>query len=46
MSRASEHAYAEIKTLIMSGDAPPGAPLTEAALADICNVSRTPVREA
>ena len=46
MSRASDHAYAEIKTLIMSGDAPPGAPLTDEALADICNVSRTPVREA
>ncbi len=46
VSRASDHAYAEIKSLIVSGDAPPGASLTEEALADICNVSRTPVREA
>lgn len=46
MSRASERAYAEIRSLILSGDAPPGSPLTEEALADICGVSRTPVREA
>ncbi|WP_426168758.1 GntR family transcriptional regulator [Sandarakinorhabdus sp. DWP1-3-1] len=46
MSRASERAYAEIRGLILSGDAPPGSPLTEEALADICGVSRTPVREA
>ena len=46
MSKASERAYAEIRGLILSGDAPPGAPLTEEALADICGVSRTPVREA
>jgi DNA-binding GntR family transcriptional regulator len=46
MSKASERAYAEIRGLILSGDAPPGAALTESALADICGVSRTPVREA
>lgn len=46
MSKASERAYAEIRGLILSGDAPPGAALTEEALADICGVSRTPVREA
>lgn len=46
MSKAADHAYAEIRSLILSGDAPPGAPLTEEALADICGVSRTPVREA
>jgi DNA-binding GntR family transcriptional regulator len=46
MSKASERAYAEIRGLILSGDAVPGAPLTEEALADICGVSRTPVREA
>lgn len=46
MSRASDHAYAEIRSLILSGDAPPGAPLREEQLADICGVSRTPVREA
>lgn len=46
MSKASERAYAEIRGLILSGDAAPGSPLTEEALADICGVSRTPVREA
>ncbi|OYU13965.1 MAG: GntR family transcriptional regulator [Alphaproteobacteria bacterium PA4] len=46
MSKASERAYAEIRGLILTGDAPPGSPLTEEALADICGVSRTPVREA
>ncbi len=46
MSKASERAYAEIRGLILAGDAPPGSPLTEEALADICGVSRTPVREA
>lgn len=46
MSKASDRAYAEIRGLIMSGDAQPGSPLTEEALADICGVSRTPVREA
>jgi DNA-binding GntR family transcriptional regulator len=46
MSKASERAYAEIRGLILSGDAPPGTQITEAQLADICGVSRTPVREA
>ncbi len=46
MSRASNHAYAEIRKLILSGDAPPGAQLKEEQLADICGVSRTPVRDA
>ena len=46
MSKASERAYAEIRSLILSGDAPPGSPLTEDILAEICGVSRTPVREA
>ena len=46
MSKAADRAYAEIRSLILSGVAPPGAPLTEAMLADICGVSRTPVREA
>jgi DNA-binding GntR family transcriptional regulator len=46
VSKASERAYAEIRGLILSGDAPPGTQLTEAQLADICGVSRTPVREA
>ena len=46
MSRAADHAYAEIRSLILSGDAPPGAPLTEEQMADLCGVSRTPVRDA
>ena len=46
MSRASDQAYAHIRSLIVSGDAPAGTQLTEAQLADICGVSRTPVRDA
>nr|WP_310523479.1 GntR family transcriptional regulator [Polymorphobacter sp.] len=46
MSRASDQAYANIRSLILAGDAPPGTQLTEAQLADICGVSRTPVRDA
>ena len=46
MSSASDRAYAEIRGLILSGDASPGTPLREEALADIVGVSRTPVREA
>ncbi|NJS14381.1 MAG: GntR family transcriptional regulator, partial [Sphingopyxis sp.] len=45
MSRASDHAYAHIKAMILSGDLPPGAPLREEQLAEACGVSRTPVRE-
>jgi DNA-binding GntR family transcriptional regulator len=45
-SRAADRAYAEIRGLILSGDASPGTPLREEALADIVGVSRTPVREA
>ena len=46
MSRASDQAYANIRSLILAGDAPPGTQLTEAQLADLCGVSRTPVRDA
>lgn len=46
MSRASDKAYSEIRSLIMSGDAKPGAPLREEQLAILCGVSRTPVRDA
>lgn len=45
-SSAADRAYAEIRGLILSGDASPGTPLREEALADIVGVSRTPVREA
>lgn len=46
MSRATDHAYAEIRSLILSGEASPGSPLTEEQLAQLCSVSRTPVRDA
>lgn len=46
MPRASDRAYAEIRSLILSGDVPPGAQLKEEQLAELCGVSRTPVRDA
>ncbi len=46
MTRAADRAYDEIRSLILSGDAPPGSQLTEEHLAEICGVSRTPVRDA
>ena len=46
MSRASDRAYETIRTRILSGDLPPGAQLVEEALAELCGVSRTPVRDA
>lgn len=46
MSKAAEHAYAEVKALILSGELRPGDRLTEEGLAARCGVSRTPVRDA
>ncbi|WP_310497650.1 GntR family transcriptional regulator [Sandarakinorhabdus sp.] len=46
MSSAADRAYAEIRGLILAGDAMPGTPLREEALAGIVGVSRTPVRDA
>ncbi len=46
MSRASDHAYAAIRGMILSGTLAPGAQLSEEALAEHCGVSRTPVRDA
>lgn len=46
MSRASDRAYAQIRRLILSGEAEPGAQLKEEQLASLCGVSRTPVRDA
>ena len=46
MSRASDKAYSEIRSLILSGDARPGSALREEQLAELCGVSRTPVRDA
>jgi DNA-binding GntR family transcriptional regulator len=46
MSRASDRAYSAIRNMILSGELPAGAQLGEEALAEMCGVSRTPVREA
>ena len=46
MSRASDHAYTVIRGMILAGDLPPGSQLSEEALAQHCEVSRTPVRDA
>ncbi len=46
MSRASDKAYSQIRELIISGDLAPGEALGEEALAEMCGVSRTPIREA
>lgn len=46
MSRAAERAYSEIRTQILVGALPPGAPLREEHLAERCGVSRTPIRDA
>ena len=39
-------AYDRIRQAIVSGELRPGDPLVETALADWCQVSRTPIREA
>jgi DNA-binding GntR family transcriptional regulator len=39
-------AYARIKQAILSGEFQPGEPLVETVLAEWCEVSRTPIREA
>lgn len=46
MSKASDRAYAHIRSMILSGELPAGAQLGEIQLAERCGVSRTPVREA
>ncbi len=46
MSKASDSAYATIREMIVSGALAPGDPVREEALAEICGVSRTPIREA
>ncbi len=46
MSKASDLAYARIRSGITGAEWGPGAPLREADLAALCGVSRTPVREA
>jgi DNA-binding GntR family transcriptional regulator len=46
MSRASDRAYNLIRNMILSGELQPGAQIGEEALAELCGVSRTPVRDA
>jgi DNA-binding GntR family transcriptional regulator len=46
MSKASDRAYKAIRDLILSGSLGPGAQLKEEELAELCGVSRTPVRDA
>ena len=46
MSRASNRAYSVIRERILSGALPAGIQLGEEALAEMCGVSRTPVRDA
>lgn len=46
MSRASNRAYDGIKTRILDGTLAPGVQLKEEELAELCGVSRTPVRDA
>ncbi len=46
MSRASDRAYDQIRNMILSGQLTAGAQIREEHLAEICGVSRTPVRDA
>lgn len=46
MSRAADLAYREIRARILKGSLAPGSQLKEEELAELCGVSRTPVREA
>ncbi len=41
-----EHTYRHIKTLILSAELPPGAPINEVQIARELEISRTPLREA
>lgn len=46
MSKSSKKAYSIIRSRILSGDFPPKAHLKEEELTTLCEVSRTPIREA
>jgi DNA-binding GntR family transcriptional regulator len=46
VSRAGDHAYEQIRTLILAGKLAAGSQLREEQLAELCGVSRTPVRDA
>jgi DNA-binding GntR family transcriptional regulator len=45
MSRASDRAYNHIRNMILSGELQPGSQIREESLAELCGVSRTPVRD-
>lgn len=45
MSRASDRAYNHIRSMILSGELQPGSQIREEKLAELCGVSRTPVRD-
>ncbi|PCI46317.1 MAG: GntR family transcriptional regulator [Alphaproteobacteria bacterium] len=46
MSKAGKKAYSIIRSRILSGDFPPKTHLKEEELTTLCDVSRTPIREA
>ena len=46
MSKATDRAYDHIRAAILDGTLTPGSQLTETDVAELCGVSRTPVREA
>jgi DNA-binding GntR family transcriptional regulator len=46
MSKASDRAYEQIRAMILSGELASGEQLREERLADLCGVSRTPIRDA
>ncbi|MDI1296179.1 MAG: GntR family transcriptional regulator [bacterium] len=46
MSNASDRAYQHLRALIIAGDLAPGTQLKEEQVAELCGVSRTPVRNA
>ncbi len=46
MSKASQSAYEAIRGRILSGEFPAGTHLKEERLAEVCGVSRTPIRDA
>ena len=46
MSKSSDIVYQKLRGMILSGDLVPGQQLREEEVAEICGVSRTPVRDA
>jgi DNA-binding GntR family transcriptional regulator len=46
MSKASDRAYEQIRGMILSGELSSGEQLREEQLAELCGVSRTPIRDA